>query len=170
MGEGDWRIGAAEGGRLAARWWKWALSASADESPVADTTGAYAGWRQPSDLWFLAGTFGGRVVRRCSVPAGRRLFFPVLNTQRPVVPFVTGPWRLEATRASAALNSTPLPVREFSSKPFLSLGIPRVAWGLWCALAPLPAGQFVLEIRAADTQGFWVDTTYHLTVTDPSAA
>ncbi|MGW0395330.1 hypothetical protein ACWDYJ_31520 [Streptomyces sp. NPDC003042] len=168
MGDGDWRIGEAEGGRLAARWWKWALSAPDDRSPVGDTTGAYAGWRQPDDLWFLAGSHGGRVVRRCRIPAGRRVFFPVLNTQRPAVPFVTRPWRPEVTRASAALNSTPLALGEFSSKPFQSMGIPRIAWGLWCGLEPLPAGQFVLEIDSAATNGFWVDTTYHLTVTAPA--
>ncbi|MEU8432054.1 hypothetical protein AB0F18_03950 [Streptomyces sp. NPDC029216] len=167
MGDGNWQVGEVEGGRLAARWWKWALTAPADESPVADTTGAYAGRRQPADLWFLAGTHGGRVVRRCSVPAGRPLFFPVLNTKRPAVPFLTKPWRLEVTRASAALNSTPLPLREFVSKPFPVMGIPQVAWGLWGALDPLPPGQFVLEIDAAAANGFWVDTTYHLTVTAP---
>ncbi|MFF2192182.1 hypothetical protein [Streptomyces sp. NPDC058157] len=167
MGDGNWRLGAAEGGRLAARWWRWALSAPEGESPVADTTGAYAGRRQPEDLWFLAGTHGGRVVRRCGVPAGRPVFFPVLNTRRAAVPFLTKPWRLEPTRASAALNSSPLPLREFTSKPFPVLGIPQVAWGLWCALDPLPPGQFVLEIDAAATNGFWVDTTYHLTVTAP---
>ncbi|MEU3724808.1 hypothetical protein [Streptomyces sp. NPDC031705] len=167
MGDGEWRVSAAEGGRLAARWWRWALSAPDGESPVGDTTGAYAGWRQPRSVWFLAGTHGGRVVRRCSIPSGRPLFFPVLNTRRTAVPFVTKPWRLEVTRASAALNSSPLKLREFSSKPFPVLGIPQVAWGLWCALEPLPPGQFVLEIEAAASNGFWIDTTYHLTVTEP---
>ncbi|WP_329443162.1 hypothetical protein OG906_14855 [Streptomyces sp. NBC_01426] len=164
MGDGGWRIGEAEGARLAARWWKWALSAPEDRSPVGDTTGRNAGWRQPEDLWFLAGTHGGRVVRRCTVPSGRRLFFPVLNTQRAAVPFVTRPWIPSVARARAALNSVPLRLEEFSSKPFQSLGIPRVAWGLWCGLGPLPAGQYVLEIAASATNGFWVDITYHLTV------
>ncbi|AZM90565.1 MULTISPECIES: hypothetical protein [Streptomyces] len=167
MGDGEWRVSAAEGGRLAARWWRWALSAPDEESPVGDTTGAYAGWRQPRDVWFLAGTYGGRVVRRCSIPSGRPLFFPVLNTERAAVPFLTRPWRLEVARASAALNSSPLELREFSSKPFPLRGLPHVAWGLWCALEPLPPGQFVLEVEAAAANGFWIDTTYHLTVTPP---
>ncbi|MFH7599760.1 hypothetical protein WDV06_32370 [Streptomyces racemochromogenes] len=167
MGDGNWRVGAAEGGRLSARWWKWALSAPAEESPVADATGAYAGRRQPGNVWFLAGTHGGRVVRRCGVPTGRPLFFPVLNTRRPAVPFLTRPLRLETTRASAALNGSPLPLREFTSKPFPVRGMPQVSWGLWCALDPLPPGQFVLEIDAAAANGFRVDTTYHLTVAAP---
>ena len=58
--------GPEQGGELAARWWQWALSAPDDRSPVSDTTGEFAGWRQPDDVWFLAGTYGGRVVRRCS--------------------------------------------------------------------------------------------------------
>ncbi|MBT2402515.1 MULTISPECIES: hypothetical protein [unclassified Streptomyces] len=164
MGDGDWRIDEAEGGRLAARWWQWALSAPEDRSPVSDTTGRYADWRQPEDLWFLAGTYGGRVVRRCGIPAGRPVFFPVLNTERKAVPFVTRPWRLDVERAEADLNGSPLSLSEFSSKPFPVMGIPRIAWGLWCGLSPLPAGQFVLEIKAAAKDGFWVDTTYHLSV------
>lgn len=165
MGDGEWRMGAAQGGRLAARWWKWALSAPREQSPVSDTTGRHAGWRQPEDLWFLAGTYGGRVVRRCSIPTGRPLFFPVLNTQCRAVPFVTKPSVLAVARASAALNSTPLTVSEYRSKTFHALGTTRVAWGLWCGLTPLPPGQFVLEIDAATTSGFRIDTTYHLTVT-----
>ncbi|MCJ1679357.1 hypothetical protein MTF65_18820 [Streptomyces sp. APSN-46.1] len=164
MGDGDWRIGEAEGGRLAARWWQWALSAPEDRSPVGDVTGMHADWRQPRDLWFLAGTYGGRVVRRCAIPSGRPVFFPVLNTQRVAVPLVTKPWRLEVERAEAYLNGSPLELSEFSSKTFPVLGIPRVAWGLWCGLGPLPEGQFVLEIKAAAADSFWVDTTYHLTV------
>ncbi|AYV29294.1 hypothetical protein HET69_34505 [Streptomyces sp. CJ_13] len=164
MGGGDGRIGEAEGGRLAARWWQWALSAPEDRSPVSDTTGRYADWRQPQDVWFLAGTYGGRVVRRCPIPSGVPVFFPVLNTQAVAVPFAGGPRRLEVKRAEAYLNGSPLELSEFSSKRFAVLGVPRRAWGLWCGLGPLPAGQFVLEIKAAAADGFWVDTTYHLTV------
>lgn len=168
MGNGDWHLDEAEGGRLTARWWKWAMSAPEDRSPVRDTTGRYADWRQPDDLWFLAGTYGGRVVRRCSVPTGRPLFFPVLNTASPAVPYVTKPYRLDVAKAQVALNGIPLTPTEFSSKPFLAGGFPRVSWGLWCGLTPLPPGHFVLEIEAHATNGFCVDTTYHLTVTDPA--
>ncbi|MEV5243071.1 hypothetical protein AB0K89_28745 [Streptomyces cinnamoneus] len=159
-----WKLSPKEGGALAARWWQWALSAPDDESPVRDKTGEFAGWDQPDDLWFLAGTYGGRVVRRCAIPAGRPVFFPVFNTQRPVKWFKSDPMIMEVDEARAFLNGLELPLEVFTSKPFRAAGHRRVAWGLWAGLAPLAPGQYVLEIKARTTGGFWVDTTYHLTV------
>jgi hypothetical protein len=34
---------------------------------------------QGGQIFFLAGNFGGTTVRQCSVPAGKALFFPVIN-------------------------------------------------------------------------------------------
>lgn len=44
-----------------------------------DTTGANCAAGQSGKVWFLAGVFGGSVTRTCTVPAGKALFFPVLN-------------------------------------------------------------------------------------------
>ncbi|MEU8619783.1 hypothetical protein [Streptomyces sp. NPDC048623] len=159
----SWEISHREGGVLAARWWKWALSAPDHRSPVGDTTGEHAGWRQPDDVWFLAGTYGGRVVRRCKVPSDRPLFFPVLNVQHSRF----ASWRhlaLPVTSATASLNGMPLPLHEFVSPPFWLRLMPSLAWGVWGGVAPLPPGEYVLEIRGITTGEFWVDTTYHLTV------
>ena len=61
-------------------WWQWAGSFSADESPVADRTGELCGGRQKGPVWFLAGTYGTqRTIRTCKVPAGKYLFFPLIN-------------------------------------------------------------------------------------------
>ena len=165
-GGGFKQLGPERGGELAARWWKWALSAPDDRSPVLDRTGEFADWQQPTDVWFLAGTYGGRVVRRCSMPVGRPVFFPVFNTQRALTPFSRGPMLMGVAEAKAFLNGVPLPVQEFTSKPFRVTLRPRIAWGLWCSFAPLPVGHYVVEIKASTTGGFWVDTTYHLTVVD----
>ncbi|MFJ6798811.1 hypothetical protein [Streptomyces sp. NPDC091268] len=147
--------------KLAARWWKWALSAPDECSPVRDTTGEHAHWRQASDVWFLAGTYGGRVVRRCTVPVDRPLFFPIFNTQRWALGFSARPWRMPASTAEAELNGVPLPLQEAASKRFFAGGVPRVAWGLWSTIDPLAPGDYVLSIKAR-SGGFWVDTTYHL--------
>ncbi|MFG3345230.1 hypothetical protein ACGF1Z_09200 [Streptomyces sp. NPDC048018] len=161
---GTWQISESEGGVLAARWWQWALSAPEDLSPVADRTGEHAGWQQPDDLWFLAGTYGGHVVRRCEIPSGRPLFFPVLNRQHTKHHSRT-PLTLDVVEAQAFLNGVPLPVREYTS-PFFRVDLRmHVAWGVWAGIAPLTPGQYVLEIKGRATSGFWVDTTYHLTVT-----
>ncbi|MFI1256257.1 hypothetical protein ACH4U6_21120 [Streptomyces netropsis] len=162
----SWKLGAKEGRALAARWWQWALSAPDDRDPVRDETGEFADWQQPDDFWFLAGTYGGRVVRRCSIPANRSVFFPVFNTQRPVPWHSRKPMVMEVAEATAYLNGAALPLDEFTSRPFRSAGRRRVAWGLWAGLAPLVPGQYVLEINASTTGGFWVATTYHLTVED----
>ncbi|MFB7110646.1 hypothetical protein [Streptomyces sp. NPDC056190] len=63
-GENVWDMNVHEGGRLAARWWQWAFSAHDECSPVLDETGEFADWQQPEDVWFLAGTYDGRVERR----------------------------------------------------------------------------------------------------------
>ncbi|MFE9168651.1 hypothetical protein ACFYNZ_03835 [Streptomyces kebangsaanensis] len=165
-GENVWDLDSQEGGRLAARWWQWAFSAPDECSPVLDETGEFADWQQPEDVWFLAGTYGGRVERRCSVPHGRPIFFPVFNTQRPAL-LSTRPAVMNVAEAKAFLNGAALPLHEYTSPPFRTGMTRRVAWGLWSALAPLAQGQYVLEVKASTGGGFWVDTTYHLDVTSP---
>jgi hypothetical protein len=67
-------------GRWAAQWQEWAVGAPAAENPVLDITGQYCGQRQVDRVWFLAGTFGpGTVVRSCDIPAGKALFFPLID-------------------------------------------------------------------------------------------
>ena len=61
-------------------WWQWAMSFDRESSPVADRTGARCAAGQRGPVWFLAGTYGTRrAVRRCGVPAGKYLFFPLIN-------------------------------------------------------------------------------------------
>ncbi|WP_031085502.1 hypothetical protein [Streptomyces sp. NRRL WC-3549] len=154
------KLGVEERGALAGRWWQWAMSAPEDRCPVKDSTGEHAAWGQPDDVWFLAGTYGGRVVRRCAIPADRPVFFPVLNMQHPRS-YSRIPRSLDVTEATASLNGLPLPLREFSA-PFMTGLTQRYAWGVWGAVEPLLAGEYVLEIKGRATSGFWVDTTYHL--------
>ncbi|MEV0090745.1 hypothetical protein [Streptomyces sp. NPDC050738] len=138
------------------------MSAPKDKSPVEDTTGEYAAWKQPDDLWFLAGTYGGRVERRCTVPGDRPLFFPVINIQH-TRSYSKTPLSMGIAEASASLNGIPLELREFAGQ-FRAGPRRRFAWGIWGGIAPLAAGQFVLEIKGEATNGFYVDTTYHLEV------
>lgn len=79
MSQGDW--GAA--------WWQWAMSMpiSFDEvdpiiHPFNDPTGEACGNGQgDGPVFFLAGTWIGPVERRCKVPAGQALFFPIINVE-----------------------------------------------------------------------------------------
>lgn len=67
-------------GRWAAEWWQWALGIPAAVNPLLDTTGEYCAQRQVDKVWFLAGSLGSDPVERtCAVPAGKALFFPIIN-------------------------------------------------------------------------------------------
>ncbi|MFD6417225.1 hypothetical protein [Streptomyces sp. NPDC060194] len=160
-GGAGWVLDARAGGEMAGRWWKWALSAPEERSPVRDETGEHAGWRQPADVWFLAGTYGGRVERRCTIPAGRPLFFPVLNTQH-TREYAPTPQSMRIAQASAHLNGVALPLEDYVGTFRYPLLTSRFATGRWGTVAPLSPGSYVLEIRGRSTSGFCVDTTYHL--------
>ena len=66
-------------GEWSAKWAKWAVEPPPAKSPLLDTTGANCAVGQSGHVWFLAGTSGGAVIRRCTVPTGQMLFFPVGN-------------------------------------------------------------------------------------------
>lgn len=67
-------------------WWQWALSMPAAQNPLTDLTGERCGLQQSGSVWFLGGVFAlpgveatGPVTRNCTIPAGKKLFFPVAN-------------------------------------------------------------------------------------------
>ncbi|NJP31887.1 hypothetical protein [Micromonospora thermarum] len=61
------------------RWWTWAAAEPTATNPVADRLGDHCARNQRADVWFAAGTFGGRVTRRCTLPAGRPIVAPLVN-------------------------------------------------------------------------------------------
>jgi hypothetical protein len=70
-------------GRWAAEWWQWVLGIPAAVNPLTDTTGEHCAQRQVGEVWFLAGSTSPApvsVTRSCEVPAGKSLFFPLINT------------------------------------------------------------------------------------------
>jgi hypothetical protein len=70
-------------GDWGAEWWKWTLRMPAEGHPILadDCEGedCHCDAGQSGPLWFLTGTFGGTAMRTCTVPAGKTLFFPLLN-------------------------------------------------------------------------------------------
>jgi hypothetical protein len=67
-------------GRWAVEWIQWAWGIPTAVNPVLDTTGANCAQRQVDKVWFLAGSFSpDPVVRTCEIPAGKSLFFPLIN-------------------------------------------------------------------------------------------
>jgi hypothetical protein len=66
-------------GEWGAEWWKWALGIPLAEHPLLDETGEFADVDQVGPVWFLAGNFGGTSERTVEIPAGKALFFPIIN-------------------------------------------------------------------------------------------
>lgn len=68
-------------GQWTVKWWNWALSIPAEINPVYDDSGKFANVSQKDpNVFFLAGTFDGATVeRRCTVPGGKAVLFPVMN-------------------------------------------------------------------------------------------
>jgi hypothetical protein len=61
------------------RWWKWVDSIPAEDNPILDQDGSNCDEDQSGPVWFLAGTTGGAVKRKCTMPAGKAIFFPIIN-------------------------------------------------------------------------------------------
>lgn len=67
-------------GEWAGAWWAWAVGIPAATNPILDATGEFGDIDQEGSAWFLAGTFGGPAERTLTIPPGKSLFFPLLNS------------------------------------------------------------------------------------------
>ena len=79
--------------KLSAEWQQWALSIPTSVNPQLDTNGENCMVGQRGSVWFLAGVFiggAGMPTRICSVPEGKALYFPVINSVQINVPNVCG--------------------------------------------------------------------------------
>ena len=70
---------------LSVLWLQWFVQQPRDANPAFDATGAFGSAFQPADVWFLAGSNEGPATRTITVPTGslpegRPLFFPILNS------------------------------------------------------------------------------------------
>ena len=188
-----------EGDRLVERWWQHAASFSNALSPIADKSGASCQLGQNGKIWFLHGTSGnaGPVVRTCTIPTGKKLFFPIVNNV--CIPFpgetieqnvqackdfidqvdvreleVDGKERnrLIRRRTQPSGFALTLPEDNIFDFPDLKFDTPAgvyvgVADGFWALLKPLAAGDHTIHIKGGITGGFAVDVTYNLKVVEP---
>lgn len=61
-------------------WWQWTNAMPKNLSPVRDKTGEHCNQGQEGSVWFLAGGYGTSTIKRkCTVPEGKHIFFPVIN-------------------------------------------------------------------------------------------
>jgi hypothetical protein len=130
--------------------------------------------------WFLAGSFGeGPVTRTCTIPAGRQVYFPVLNqvcgleaAEKPSS--AAARCSLSVDQAEATLDGQPLTTREATSGgAFTMTSVPgspvfdgvdatAVAWGVWVGPMTVPKGNHALRVFGRSGE-FTVDVTYKLT-------
>ncbi len=75
-----------------AKWWRWALSIPKDRNPLIDRVGKNCTEGQDGPVWYLAGTSNKMRAanRRCHIPSGKAILFPVLVSQFSFseVPFI----------------------------------------------------------------------------------
>jgi hypothetical protein len=151
-----------------AAWWQWAASFDDDDSPVADRTGRWCASKQSGSVWFLAGTYGtARTTRTCRVPAGKHLFFPLIN-------YVVYPREDSQTSCAAMMRDAaartnnvtalvldvdgkrvePLDRQRLVTKRCFDLGaradppeqiFPAASNGYYVMLKPLPKGKHVIN-------------------------
>ncbi len=93
-------------GDWSARWWQWAYGLPVAGHPLFDETGADCGAGQSGPVWFLGGVFnvsGSATRTMCSIPAGKALYFPIINVEWDnVCPAEEPPLSVEELRATAA--------------------------------------------------------------------
>ena len=186
---------AAQGGyaNLTADWWTWATGLF-PETPILDEDGSLCAQGQHGKIWFLAGNFGGATTRTCTVPSGKALFFPILNTlwwapedaDTAAALRVLANSQIEVPDVVLSVTVDGVPIEDpfgyrAQSPPeggvytvvagswADTVGISpavrlAVADGYWVMLAPLSQGEHTVVIAASVGGGFSLEVTYQLTM------
>lgn len=165
--------GKVDPGEVQSAWWSWAAGSPSGRNPVEDATGAHCAAGQPRGRWFLAGTFGGSVERRCTVPSGRPLVAPVVNlfgSETDCAEFMavaTGTLTVDGkTVPVQRWRATAITIAGVAGNPVTRTEEPMDVFGcgLWAVVSPLPSGSHEVRIRGAGGE-FKVAVDYDLTVT-----
>lgn len=172
-----------------ALWWRWFLAIPLNENPV---NGGACSTGQVGSVWFLAGIPGTNIVR-CTIPSGKSLFFPLINTEcsnREGPPFFGANQAARrscakrivdgASNLTASVDGAFIPnIKSFRSSspnslfvvpPNNVLGVPPafgalVGDGYYVMLAPLSPGKHIIRITGSfPAFDFDIDTTFELNV------
>jgi hypothetical protein len=167
-------------GAWTVKWWQWAVSSPAHMNPIVDSTGEYGAVNQDGPVWFLAGTVGENKVpiRKCNVPFGKALLFPVINyeinqleepklrTDGALVKNVVDDIN-DIVKREAIIDGLSIPTFRVQSSPKVFslnvssdnwLGIPSgsikaAADGYWVFLKPLQAGKHEIFFHGSCSGG-----------------
>jgi hypothetical protein len=165
-------------GEWTARWWQWGYSVPKNSNPAYDDTGKNCAQGQKGPVWFLAGTYGHPVDRVCTIPAGKAILFPILNSECSFAEFpklktlsqlrtCAKTIQDHVTTLYASVDGIPIPrLQEYriQSSPFNFtlpqnniLGMPAnttqaIADGNWVFLKPLSPGIHKLTFKGGIQQ------------------
>ena len=175
--------------QLQQEWWQWLMSIPSSDSPVYDKTGNRCGIAQRGATWFLAGSTGGKITRKCTVPSGVSLLVPVVNNfcfpdaaytdaacTADTIAFIDG---FSPSDVVLTVDGVPQPMDRITDEDDFSFavgfngyggvkpGIYRatVADGYWGLVGPLSAGSHTIHI-SAQSASFGLDVTYVLEVVE----
>jgi hypothetical protein len=173
-------------GDWTARWWQWAYSIPKDIHPAYDNTGKHCAVNQNGPVWFFPGTYGKSVVRDCTVPAGKAILFPILNSECSFGEFpnlktiqqlrmCAKVFQDQVIQLQASVDGMPIPDLEkyriqslqfnFTLPKDNILGLPAntstqaVADGNWVFLKPLPQGKHEITFRGNTVGSTTITTT-----------
>ena len=171
-------------GEWSGKWWTWLLATPLHRDPALDETGEHCGIDQDGPVWFLAGSFSDQpVTRRCKVPEGKYILFPMFtgivkptpeqtqatcDTSRDkAARFAEAVLGVYASLDGAAL-AAPEQFRERTTACFDPSGTGRAISaqdGYWVMLRPLPPGKHVLRYGRDEKGGRNnIDVSYVLQV------
>jgi hypothetical protein len=173
------------------RWIKWLLEQPKKSNPAIDTTGKNCAHNQDGPVWFLAGTFGGSATRKCNIPLGKAILFPIIEKEcsfaedkdlkietelmSRTTKFINSVTHLELSIDGIILQN----LNKYQMQtPVFDLVFPRnnvygvdegktrsTCNGFWIFLEPLTAGYHKIYFRGADPN-FNTEVTYDLIVGD----
>jgi hypothetical protein len=162
-------------GEWTAKWWQWASSIPTKDNPTTDENGekCAVGQNDPN-VWFLAGTGGGEATRACTIPAGKAIFFPVLNVE---CDYLSQDLKTEsdlrkcakadqdkATNLQATVDGVAIPDLKMYrvQSPLFNMTLPNdnvfaappgttqaVSDGFWILLKPLPLGNHEIHFSGS---------------------
>jgi hypothetical protein len=176
--------------QLSGKWAKWTLEIPKSINPITDNTGSHCAQNQIQNgrFWFLVGDFGGSVNRRCTIPPGKVIFFPIVEAtvtrdqnlstipkmQAAAKQFIDQTTRLEVSLDSSIKSG--LDIHRVQSAPFRYVSPPDnilgeppgpnigLTEGFWVLLHPFSRGQHTIHFAGQIGSSFSLDVTYLLTI------
>ena len=139
-------------------WWQWCYSFPYNESPPRYYTEKFSLFeRFQGKIWFLAGTYGGKAQRTCTISSKTSIFFPIIND---IISFHTDPQlRTDAELIQYAKNDLDH-IRLISANldgiNISNLKSFRVLSNLFSVKIPQEGNDMIWRESTAVSDGFWL--------------